>query len=132
MGREAGLNTAASDNHTMMRHLRLTAFRVSLLVTLGLIGLYQLTVQSSLMRNLETRLLDLRFHLHGVQRPEVPVALVVIDDKSIAELGRWPWSRSYFATVVRRLTAAGARVIVFDLLLSEPEVPLLRDDLQAL
>src|SRR5215470_5215273 len=116
----------------MMRRLRLTAFRVSLLVTLGLIGLYQMTVQSSLMRNLETRLLDLRFHLRGVQRPDVPVALVVIDDQSIAELGRWPWSRSHFATVVRRLTAAGARVIAFDLLLTEPEVHLVRDDLQAL
>ena len=116
----------------MRRHLRLTAFRVSLLVTLGLIGLYQTTVQSSLMRNLETRLLDLRFHLRGVQRPEVPVVLVAIDDKSIAELGRWPWSRSHFATVVRRLTAAGAHVIAFDLLLSEPEVHLMRDDLQAL
>lgn len=116
----------------MMRRLRLTAFRVSLLVTLGLIGLYQTTVQSSLMRNLETRLLDLRFHLRGVQRPEVPVVLIVIDDQSIAELGRWPWSRTHFATVVRRLTAAGARVIAFDLLFSEPEVHLVRDDLQAL
>src|SRR5262249_47706677 len=48
------------------------------------------------------------------------------------ELGRWPWSRSYFAAVVRRLTAAGARVIAFDLLFSEPEWRPVRDDLQAL
>src|SRR5262249_35769633 len=116
----------------MMRRLRLTAFRVSLLVTLGLIGLYQITLQSSLMRNLETRLPDLRFHLHGVQHPDVPVALVVIDDQSIAELGRWPWSRSYFAAIVRQLQAAGARVIAFDLLFSEPEGSPVRDDLQGL
>jgi adenylate cyclase len=116
----------------MMSRLRLTAFRVSLLVTLGLIGLYQMTVQSNLLRNLETKLLDLRLQLRGVQRPDVPVALVVIDDQSIAELGRWPWSRSHFATVVRRLTAAGARVITLDLLLSEPEGHPVRDDLQAL
>src|SRR5215471_12958155 len=116
----------------MMRRLRLTAFRVSLLVTLGLICLYQITVQSSLMRNLETKLLDLRFHLRGVQHPDVPVALVVIDDKSIAELGRWPWSRSHFATIVQRLQAAGARVIAFDMLFSEPEGSAVRDDLQAL
>jgi len=116
----------------MMNRLRLTAFRVSLLVTLGLMGFYRLTVQTSLMRNLETRLLDLRFHLRGVQRPEVPVVLVVIDDKSIAELGRWPWSRTHFATIARQLTVAGASVIVFDLLFSEPEIHLVRDDLQAL
>jgi len=116
----------------MMSRLRLTAFRVSLLVTLGLIGLYQMTVQSNLLRNLETKLLDLRLQLRGVQRPDVPVALVVIDDQSIAELGRWPWSRRHFATVVRRLPAAGARVITLDLLLSEPEGHPVRDDLQAL
>src|SRR5215471_9827200 len=116
----------------MMRRLRLTAFRVSLLVTLGLVGLYQMTVQSTLMRNLETRLLDLRFHLRGVQGPDVPVVLVAIDDRSIAELGRWPWSRRHFASVVQRLTAAGARVIALDLLLSEPEAHPLRNDLRAL
>ncbi len=116
----------------MMSRLRLTAFRVSLLVTLVLIGLYLITVQLSLMRNLETKLLDWRMQRRGVQRPDVPVALVVIDDQSIAELGRWPWSRSHFATVVRRLTAAGARVIALDLLLGEPEGHPVRDDLQAL
>ena len=116
----------------MMSYLRLTAFRVTLLVILGLIGLYQMTVQSNLMRNLETKLLDLRMQLRGVQRPDVPVALVVIDDQSIAELGRWPWSRRHFATVVQRLTAAGARVIAFDILFSEPERHTDRDALQAL
>ena len=44
----------------MMRRLQLTAFRVSLLVTLGIIGLYQVTGQATLMRDLETKLLDLR------------------------------------------------------------------------
>jgi adenylate cyclase len=132
MGGEADLYTATSNSIAMMTRLRLTAFRVSLLVTLGLIGLYQITVQSSLMRNLETKLLDLRFHLRGVQRPNAPVALVVIDDQSIAELGRWPWSRILLATAVQRLATAGARVIAFDMLLSEPELHPVRDGLQAL
>src|SRR5712692_2921293 len=116
----------------MMRHLHLTAFRMSILVTLGLIGLYLVTGQSNLMRNLETKLLDLRLRLRGEQRPNVPVVLVVIDDKSITELGRWPWSRSHFATVVRRLATAGARVIAFDILFSEPEGHPVREALQAL
>src|SRR5262245_45199419 len=132
MGGAAGVYATASDSIAMMSRLHLTAFRVSLLVTLGLIGLYQMTVQLSLMRNLETKLLDWRMQWRDVQRPDVPVALVVIDDQSIAELGRWPWSRSHFATVVRRLTAAGARVIALDLLLGEPEWHPVHNDLQAL
>jgi adenylate cyclase len=116
----------------MMRRLHLTAFRVSLLATLGIIGLYQVTGQAPLMRNLETKLLDLRLLWRGVQHPHVPVALVLIDDKSIAELGRWPWSRSRLAAVVQQLRVAGARVIAFDILFSEPEEHPARDTLQAL
>jgi adenylate cyclase len=107
-------------------------WRVSLLATLGLLVLYLTTGQTSLMRNVETKLLDLRIRLRGAQHPKVPIALVLIDDKSIAELGRWPWSRIYFATVVRQLATAGARVIAFDLLFSEPEAYPTRYALQAL
>ena len=115
-----------------MGPLQLTAWRVSLLATLGLLVLYLTTGQTSLMRNVETKLLDLRIRLRGAQHPKVPIALVLIDDKSIAELGRWPWSRIYFATVARQLATAGARVIAFDLLFSEPEAYPMRHALQAL
>lgn len=67
----------------------------------GLLVLYLAAGQTSLMRNVETKLLDLRIRLRRAQHPKVPVALVLIDDKSIAELGRWSWSRNHFATVVR-------------------------------
>ncbi len=115
-----------------MGRLHLTALRVSLLVTLGLLVLYLATGQTSLMRNVETKLLDLRLRLRGAQHPKVPIALILIDDKSITELGRWPWSRHHFATVVRQLATAGARVIAFDLLFSEPEAYPTRHALQAL
>jgi adenylate cyclase len=115
-----------------MGHLQLTAWRVSLLITLGLLVLYLATGQTSLMRNVETKLLDLRIRLRGAQHPKVPIALVLIDDKSIAALGRWPWSRYHFATVVRQLAIAGARVIAFDLLFSEPEAYPTRHALQAI
>src|SRR5512145_224313 len=104
-----------------MTGVRLTAFRVSLLTTLSVTLLYVLAAQSTLLRNLEAKALDLRFHLRGMQQPEAPVMLVVIDDRSIAELGRWPWSRRYFAEIVQRLHAAGAKVVAFDLLFSEAE-----------
>ena len=71
-----------------MGRVQLTAWHVSLLVTLSLLGLYLATGQTSLMRNVETKLLDLRLRLRGEQHPKVPIALVLIDDKSIAALGR--------------------------------------------
>src|SRR5262245_19940324 len=104
-----------------MSGVRLTAFRVSLLSTLGIVLLYVWASQTSLLRNLEAKALDLRFHLRGVKQHGAPVTVVAIDNRSIDELGRWPWSRKRFAEVVHRLHAAGAKVIAFDLLLTEPE-----------
>jgi adenylate cyclase len=86
--------------------------------------------QSQLGRNLEAKALDFRFRWRGVKSPGARVVLVAIDDESIAELGRWPWSRQQFGTVVHRLQAAGVRVIVFDVLFLEPEVNATRDVLQ--
>jgi len=100
---------------------RLTALRVSFLATLGLVVLYLVAGQTSLMRNVETKLLDLRIRLRGAQHPKMPIALVLIDDQSIIEVGRWAWSRYHFPPVVRQLATVAARVIAFDLLFSEPE-----------
>ena len=49
------------------------------------------------------------------------ILIVAIDDKSIAELGRWPWPRSLHAALLERLRAAGVRSVGLDLLLSEPD-----------
>jgi adenylate cyclase len=116
----------------MKRTLHLTALRVSLLVTLGVIVLYWTTVHSTLVRNVEAKLLDLRFQLRGIQSPAAPVVVVLIDDRSIAELGRWPWSRQRFSEMVRRLHTAGARVIAFDLLFSEAQTNPTHEALQAM
>ncbi len=54
--------------------------------------------------------------------PEADPRIVVvdIDQKSLAELGRWPWSRRLHAQLVDRLRLAGVKGIAFNILLSEP------------
>ncbi|WP_378943117.1 CHASE2 domain-containing protein [Mesorhizobium sp. ANAO-SY3R2] len=52
---------------------------------------------------------------------EPPVAVVDIDEKSIAELGQWPWSRDVIAGMVDRLNEAGVAAIGFDIVFSEPD-----------
>jgi adenylate cyclase len=49
------------------------------------------------------------------------VAVIDIDDASIAKFGQWPWSRTVLAAVVDRLTAQGAAAIGLDIILSEPD-----------
>jgi adenylate cyclase len=115
-----------------MTGVRLTTFSVSLLSTLIVALLYIWASQSTLLRNLEAKALDLRFHLRGAKAPDSPVVLIVIDDRSIAELGRWPWSRQRFAEIVQQLHAAGAKVIAFDLLFTEAETTVERALLRGL
>lgn len=48
------------------------------------------------------------------------IVIVAIDDKSLAEIGRWPWRRAYHAAVLDRITAAEPRAVGLDLLMVEP------------
>jgi len=90
------------------------------------VGAYFTLAETPPLRITEGQALDIRFRLRGVEAPGPDVAIVQIDDRSIAEHGRWPWSRRAFAELVATLGAAKPKVIAFDLLFSEPQdsVPL--------
>jgi len=51
------------------------------------------------------------------------VLIVAIDDRSLAEAGRWPWDRAKMAQLLDRLTAAGAKSVLLDVLYTEPGSP---------
>jgi len=58
--------------------------------------------------------------LHPEAEPE-KIVIVAIDDKSLDELGHLSlWPRSYHTSIIDALTRSEARVIVFDILFSEP------------
>jgi adenylate cyclase len=58
--------------------------------------------------------------LHNATPVSDDIVIVAIDEPSLAELGRFAaWPRAYHAALVDRLNAAGARLIVFDILFSE-------------
>ncbi|WP_068875892.1 MULTISPECIES: CHASE2 domain-containing protein [unclassified Phenylobacterium] len=48
------------------------------------------------------------------------ILIVAIDERALAEVGGWPWSRQVHAQLVNRLSAAGARAIAYDVLFVEP------------
>jgi serine/threonine-protein kinase len=45
--------------------------------------------------------------------PSREVAIVAIDDASLAQLGEWPWPRDVHASLIDKLKAEGARVVAF-------------------
>ena len=53
--------------------------------------------------------------------PSDKVAVIAIDETSIANIGRWPWPREVQAKLVDQLVASKAKVITSTVILSEPQ-----------
>lgn len=61
------------------------------------------------------------FKIHGEIPTPNTIVIVNIDEKSIKELGQWPFNRGYIAQVLVNLANAQANIIGMDLLLSEED-----------
>ena len=62
------------------------------------------------------------FSISLMERPAPSdIVIIAIDDQSLADIGRWPWRRAVHATLINRLTEAGARAVALDVILSEPD-----------
>ncbi|MDD2741410.1 MAG: serine/threonine-protein kinase [Rhodocyclaceae bacterium] len=76
---------------------------------------------SSLIQSLERKAYDM-----GVQAssrtPSERIAVIAIDDQSIANLGRWPWSRERHARLTDLLAASKVKVIGNTIFFSEPQL----------
>lgn len=66
---------------------------------------------------------DLRFAARPVNREEIDPKIVILDldEASIQSEGRWPWPRRKIAELVQAAYDAGAMVLAFDVVFSEPE-----------
>jgi adenylate cyclase len=89
-----------------------------ILITLGVILLFFTEVP--LLDQLELKTYDMRLRALPKVAPK-HVTIAAIDEKSLAKLGRWPWSRATLAQLVRKLDQQGARVIAFDVFFPERE-----------
>ena len=65
------------------------------------------------------------FDLYQVAMPREaspqPLAIVDIDEESLAEVGQWPWPRTDVARMIDSLRAAGAAAVGFDVVFAEPD-----------
>ena len=81
------------------------------------LGLYK--IKPSFIQGIDEVAGDARFKARGKVAPSDDVIIVAIDEKSVNELGRWPWPRTVMARLVNNL--APAKVAAFDIVFSEPE-----------
>jgi adenylate cyclase len=81
------------------------------------------TAVFSFISRLELNALDLRFRLRPdrYKNPDPRIIIVDIDQRSQEILGRWPFSRTYFARALDALREDGAKVAAFDITFSKPD-----------
>jgi CHASE2 domain-containing sensor protein len=77
------------------------------------------------VRDSELRLTGTFFLFRLARPPAQPcvVGLIVIDEESLRQSGRWPCSRALLGKLVKRIADRGAGVIGLDVLLSRPPSP---------
>ncbi|MCE5333444.1 MAG: adenylate/guanylate cyclase domain-containing protein [Desulfobacteraceae bacterium] len=79
---------------------------------------------SHFVRSIENHILDWFYALRGSLAQPPDLLLVGIDEASFQELRLpWPWPRALHGELIEKLTAAGARLILFDILFTEASDP---------
>ncbi len=100
---------------------------VGLLITLfvAAVALFSSGSLAKLLNRVEGIIYDSRLLLTLPNSPRTldeTVVIIDIDEKTMQEQGRFPWSREKMADLVNKLTDAGVVVIAFDIFFSEPEI----------
>ncbi len=78
-------------------------------------------IDPRLLETLQLRTFDVLLRLKPREPQVLPVAIIDLDEKSLAAFGQWPWPRSLVADLVTRLMAEGAGAIAFDIVFAEPD-----------
>ena len=96
--------------------------RIALLVVaLVAVGAGIAVYATGVLNRVEHSSVDARFDVRGDRKPNPDIVIVEVDDTTFHDLQRrWPFPRSLHAQVIRRLAAAGARAIGYDVQFTEP------------
>jgi serine/threonine-protein kinase len=76
---------------------------------------------SDLLQSLERKAYDIGVRATD-RTPSDRIAVIAIDDASIANIGRWPWPRDVHAKLADTLKAGGAKVVGNLVFFSEPQL----------
>ncbi|MBN1615448.1 MAG: CHASE2 domain-containing protein [Deltaproteobacteria bacterium] len=106
-------------NERLKRLLTITPLKITVFVIL--IALILFFMDIPFIRFMELRALDLRMVSRGKVAPGGETVIVTIDEKSLKELGRWPWPRTTMARLLDKLKAYGAKAVGFDVVFAEPD-----------
>jgi len=98
-----------------------TAYAVVFTIACTLL-LFISTVAPNLFLYTDERSTDLLWRGLQTDTPERRVVIVDIDEKSIQQLGPWPWPRERIAEILGAIDAQGASLKILDIVFADPNV----------
>lgn len=99
-------------------------FYLITLVSTSLFVILNLFDPGIIREKVESRTFDLRLHVRNLvekQSPMKDIIIVSIDEKSIKEIGRWPWKRDAMARLINNISEGKPKVMGIDIMFSERE-----------
>lgn len=93
----------------------------ALAVALIVVGLY--LYPPAVLRSLDLGLYDLLLRLTHRGQTSDRIVVVDLDQRSLSEVGRWPWPRSRLATLLHSIRAQAPTSIALDMMFPEPDDP---------
>lgn len=100
----------------------LPRYALGLLILLVLIGHSARFYQIPFINHLDSLIYDVKVRLTMPQRVDQRVVILDIDEKSLAEQGRWPWGRDKLASLMNKLfDQYGVKLVGFDVVFAEPD-----------
>lgn len=99
----------------------ITISPMKITVAIILLALVIFIFSPPLLRFMELKTLDMRILSRGSLSAGGETIIAAIDEKSVKELGRWPWPRTKIAGLIKTLKDNGAKVIGFDVVFAEPD-----------
>jgi adenylate cyclase len=100
----------------------LVRYLLGTLLLLALLGHSAKLYQIGFVNHLDAILYDTKVRLTMPRGLDSRIVILDIDEKSLAEVGRWPWGRDKLATLVTKLfDVLGVSLVGFDVVFAEPD-----------
>ncbi len=99
-------------------------FYLITLISTSIFVILQLFDPAIIREQLEGKAFDLRLYLRNMIREQPirdDIVIVAVDEKSIREIGRWPWRRDVMAWLISKISEDRPKAIGVDIILSEEE-----------